>query len=236
MGQESCEQMYREDEYMTCRLQDIQPGVIIKTQSWCCNEKFCGEKETKELATMPAPVFSGSISVKDTTNTSITITLPQIIKEGDGTSNCFILVEHVIQDGERVHDLQAEAKMLIGRDKRNQRYKGDGPVWIAGNISRTTQQFEVGDGEEYGGFMNHPLEEGEEYFLGLLCATKLLGMWFLWTSILFIDITYKFTYILTQLTIFNRPFNIMISVRVPDKRAHQRFHTTYPSMPYMKFL
>ncbi|XP_064108904.1 receptor-type tyrosine-protein phosphatase delta-like [Macrobrachium nipponense] len=174
MGQESCEQMYREDEYMTCRLQDIQPGVIIKTQSWCCNEKFCGEKATKELATMPVPVFSGSISVKDTTNTSITITLPQIIKEGDGTSTCFILVEHVIQDGEKVHDLQAEAKMLIGRDKRNQRYKGDGPVWIAGNISRTTQQFEVGDGEEYGGFMNHPLEEGEEYFLGLLCATKLL--------------------------------------------------------------
>ncbi|XP_064108955.1 uncharacterized protein LOC135217165 [Macrobrachium nipponense] len=138
MGQERCDQMYREDEYVTCPFQDIQPGVIIKTQSWCCNVNFCGEKATKELATMPAPVFSGSISVKDTTNTSITITIPQIIKEGDGTSNCFILVEHVIQDGERVHDLQAEAKMLIGRDKRNQRYKGDGPVWIAGNISRVS--------------------------------------------------------------------------------------------------
>ncbi|XP_066955308.1 receptor-type tyrosine-protein phosphatase epsilon-like isoform X2 [Macrobrachium rosenbergii] len=175
MGQEPCERMYREDEYMICPLQGIQPGVIIEIEARCCNAKFCGEKEKKELATMPAPAFYGSISVKDTTNSSITITLPQIISEGDGNSSFFIVVQHVIENGKKVKDLQAEARMLVGIDKQNQKdTRSKELVWIAGKIlPHITQQFEVGEGKEYGGFSNRPLLKGEKYFLGLLSVTEL---------------------------------------------------------------
>ncbi|XP_068202264.1 receptor-type tyrosine-protein phosphatase C-like isoform X1 [Palaemon carinicauda] len=176
VGKESCVKPYTEDEFMTCQMADLPPGKIIEVRAWCCNTKFCGSKSTKELVTKPSPEFEGSLTVGEKTNSSVAISLPWVTNEGDGNSSFLIVVEHVTQDGEGVEDLQGKVEALLTRDRKGRKEKInclDGTFWIAGEISSSTIAFVVGDGKDYNGYYNCPLQEGEAYRFAVRAATRL---------------------------------------------------------------
>ncbi|XP_068202272.1 receptor-type tyrosine-protein phosphatase T-like [Palaemon carinicauda] len=176
VGEESCVKPYTEDEFMTCQMADLPPGKIIEVRAWCCNTKFCGSKSTKELVTKPSPEFEGSLTVGEKTNSSVAISLPRVTNEGDGNSSFLIVVEHVTQNGEGVEDLQGEVEALVTRDRKGRKKKInclDRPFWIAGEISSSTIAFVVGDGKDYNGYYNCPLQEGEAYRFAVGAATRL---------------------------------------------------------------
>ncbi|XP_068202261.1 uncharacterized protein [Palaemon carinicauda] len=176
VGEESCEKPYTEDEFMTCQMADLPPGKIIEVRARCCNTKFCGNESTKELVTKPFPEFDGSLTVGEKTNSSVAISLPRVTNEGDGNSSFLVVVEHVTQDGEGVEDLQGKVEALVTRDRKGRKKKInclDGPFWIAGEISSSTIAFVVGDGKDYNGYYNCPLQEGEAYRFAVGAATRL---------------------------------------------------------------
>lgn len=174
----------------SCKFDQLEPGRIFQAKAYCCNEKFCGDVLEKEVATKPSkPELQGHLSVQKKTNSTITISLPNIISNNDGNSSLAVVVHN---NQSYIENLTAEAKQLLttrysqsARVKRGARQTHEcqagedqscqQSVWVAGLLSKETQEFVIGDGCTYNGFVNCPLVYRQAYHVGIMAISILLG-------------------------------------------------------------
>ncbi|XP_042886374.1 receptor-type tyrosine-protein phosphatase T-like [Penaeus japonicus] len=178
----------------------LTEGKLYKTETWCCNSKFCSVKSTSLVATTPLPpALSTAPSVQESSNTTITIALPVLARYEDGNSSMAVVIQRIPDDGGESIDLQASAIALLegrldrgtvvnrevasrsSRGRREVRYFSDAreecqeSLRIAALLTEDDSSFVIGDGQVYNGFLNCPLESQMSYQIGVLARNDLLG-------------------------------------------------------------
>ncbi|XP_069185014.1 uncharacterized protein [Procambarus clarkii] len=174
-----------------CTFGDLDPGKRYQAETFCCNSLFCGKKLRQEVGTLPMePEFSGDLTILKKTNTTITLGLPSLITSGDGNKSMFVVVQkaahnitNITEDILKLLPMNRWQDVQNGHDARRIHTRQTNPnqqcqqfLWIAGLVNEGEMKFEIGDGRTYNNYFNCPLEYQQEYYIGIMARTELLGV------------------------------------------------------------
>ncbi|KAG7175965.1 Receptor-type tyrosine-protein phosphatase C-like [Homarus americanus] len=79
-----------------CKLDELKQGTRFTAESVCCNSAGCSEPLNSVVATLPlSPKLEGKLKVEDMDATSVTLSLPKVVMEGDGVRSLAVLVQQL---------------------------------------------------------------------------------------------------------------------------------------------
>ncbi|XP_042242748.1 receptor-type tyrosine-protein phosphatase U-like [Homarus americanus] len=185
-----------------CKLDELKQGTRFTAESVCCNSAGCSEPLNSVVATLPlSPKLEGKLKVEDMDATSVTLSLPKVVMEGDGVRSLAVLVQQLNKEKLEMafdsfttkylnlkllgkHVQEESVGRYISSEMRYKRQAGDHhctDLYIAAVINLTREglnheiHFVVGDGETYETYQNCPLKTSETYMLAIVAEVNLEG-------------------------------------------------------------